>query len=107
MTATIQHDHLTYNCPDWCVETPERHEKPEVRSTGDGSHQDFVLFVGHVATRIGNWSCTAEQNVLTGELFPDVTLDIPTTNIYFEDPAVLRKVLEDGAKALAWMESVR
>lgn len=109
-SATIKNDdHLTYSCPDWCVSTPDDHDKPKAYFTDIGENttgREFVVTVGHVAANFGVWSCTAEQNVLTGRMIADVMLDVGGT-AYFEDPRTLRAMLDDGAKALAWMESVK
>lgn len=101
MTATIPP--IAIQCPDWCTEAGSpNHEKPEVAWAEDGT---YVISVGHDGPRFGEWSCSGEQNLTTGEWFRDVHLD--TVNDGDRTAEELRQHIADTQAALAWLEAQR
>ncbi|MBM0128046.1 hypothetical protein [Pimelobacter simplex] len=99
----IRGDHFIIRCPEWCTETVEDHAKPWFSTFDRGG--ELNAYVAHEGPRFGFWSCSADQNILSGEIYPDVTLDAGAPN--FDEPDDIRRHIADTQAALAWLESVR
>lgn len=103
MTATIQHGALSIQCPPWCTSQ----HIPNNVSTAWGDGDAFVLTVEHEGPTFGAFSCGATENLTSGALLPDVTVEVVEVPDIFEDGADLRRHIADAQAALAWMESVK